>query len=484
MSEKPRVAGQGHQDALEPGPASAGAGPGRPAPHRPTFVGSGLVSPWYRRVGPVTVLLVVVAYAALWLVARPAGVPTGTFWGQLLGAQSVLLLSMGLVLISTLPWVERWFDGIDRAAIWHRRLAIIGMLLLIVHMMTATNPSGTSLGKGLAQVGAIGLFALVAWSVLPRWRSLLPSRLHSLPDRAARLRAVVLLRKVVGGYERWRGFHRLTGVFVAAGFVHGLLDATTFGSPVLRWSYVAIAGIGLAFYVYRELLARRFMALHDYQVDQVTRVGEGLVEISLRPLGRPLEYVPGQFAMVYLEARDGWHRHPFSMVSAPGEDAVRFTVKALGDWTGAVGDLVEPGMPAVIGGPHGRFTHRKGTRHQVWVAGGVGVTPFLSWLRSLDAHPVHAEVDLFYTSAEDPVPYAEEIRTIAARHPEVRVHIVRSTVEGRLTAATILEQVSARPRDLSVFLCGPEPLVAAISDGLRAGGVPTGRFHREYFDWR
>ncbi|MBI4899798.1 MAG: ferredoxin reductase family protein [Actinobacteria bacterium] len=453
-------------------------------PHRPTFVGSGLVSPWYRRVGPVTVMLLVVAYAALWLVARPAGVPTGTFWGQLLGAQSVLLLSMGLVLVSTLPWVERWFDGIDRAAIWHRRLAIIGMVLLVVHMMTATNPAGTALGKTLAQVGAIGLIALVVWSVLPRWRSLLPPKLHWLPDRAARLRAVALLRKLVGGYERWRGFHRLTGVFVAAGFVHGLLDATTFGSPVLRWSYVAIAGTGLAFYIYRELLARRFMALHDYQVDRVTRVGEGLVEISLRPLGRPLEYAPGQFAMVYLEARDGWHRHPFTMTSAPGEDAIRFTIKALGDWTGAIGDLVEPGMPAVVGGPHGRFTHGKGTGHQVWVAGGVGVTPFLSWLRSLDQHPVHAEVDLFYTSAEDPVPYTKEIQAIAARHNEVSVHIVRSAVDGRLSATRILEEVSARPRDLSVFLCGPEPLVAAISDGLRDGGVPAGRFHREYFDWR
>ncbi|MHB1009619.1 MAG: ferredoxin reductase family protein [Propionibacteriaceae bacterium] len=462
----------------------AGFSEARLVPPRPTFVGNGLVSPWYRRVGPVTLLLLVVSYAVVWLLSRPAGVPTGTFWGQLLGAESVLLLSMGLVLVSTLPLVEQWFDGIDRAAIWHRRLAIVGMLLLVVHMMTATNPAGTSLGKLLAQAGATGLIALVVWSVLPRWRSVIPSRLHSLPDRASRLRVVALLRKLVGGYERWRGFHRLTGLFVAAGFVHGLLDATTFGSPVLRWSYVGIAGTGLAFYGYRELLARRFMALHDYEIDRVTHVGDGLVEISLRPLGRALEYAPGQFAMVYLEARDGWHRHPFTIVSAPHEDAVRFTVKALGDWTGSIGDLVEPGMPAVIGGPHGRFTHRKGTRHQVWVAGGVGVTPFLSWLRSLDKHPVHAEVDLFYTSAEDPVPYAEEIRAIAARHPEVRVHIVRSTVEGRLTPAMILDQVPASPKDLSVFLCGPEPLVSAMSDGLRADGVPAGRFHREYFDWR
>jgi predicted ferric reductase len=188
--------------------------------------------------------------------------------------------------------------------------------------------------------------------------------------------------------------------------------------------------------------------------------------------------------MVFLEARDGWHRHPFTISSAPAESGIRFTIKALGDWTGAIADLVEPGMPAVIGGPHGRFTHRKGTRHQVWVAGGVGVTPFLSWLRSLDEHPVDGEVDFFYTSAEDPVPYIGEIEAIAARHVEIRVHIVRSVVDGRLTPAVVLARVAALPQDLSVFLCGPEPLVAAMADGLRAGGVPPARFHREYFDWR
>ena len=453
-------------------------------PHRPSIVTSGLVPPWYRRVGPLTVVALVVAYGALWFAARPADVATGTFLGQLVGAEAVLLLSVGLVLVSTLPWVERWFDGIDRAAIWHRRVAMTGMVLLAPHMALASNPRSSSIGPGLAKVSLFGLGALVAWSVLPRWRSLLPPALHTVVDRATRLPGLGVVHAILGGYDRWRAFHRLTGLFVAAGFLHGLLDATTFGSQLLRWSYVAIAGAGLVVYLYRELLARRFMALHDYQVSAVTTIGAGFVEIALRPLGKRLRFTPGQFAMVYLEARDGWHRHPFTIASAPAEAEVRFTVKALGDWTGSIADLVEPGMPAVIGGPHGRFTHAKGTDRQVWVAGGVGVTPFLSWLRSLDEHPVAGRVDLFYTSAEEPVPYADEITALAARHPNVRAHVVRSTVDGRLTPETILATVEGAPETLSVFLCGPEPLVTAMLDGLRAGGVPPGRFHREYFDWR
>ena len=70
-----------------------------------------------REVGPATIGLLVVAQALLWTVARPTGEPTGSYVGQLLGAESILLLSIGLVLISTLPWVEEWFDEIDHAAV-------------------------------------------------------------------------------------------------------------------------------------------------------------------------------------------------------------------------------------------------------------------------------------------------------------------------------------------------------------------------------
>jgi predicted ferric reductase len=96
-----------------------------------------------REVGPATIALLVVALAALWLVAQPAGAPTGAYVGQLLGAESVLLLSIGLVLISTLPWIEVWFDGIDRAAIWHRRVAIAGVVLLAPHIVIARPPART-----------------------------------------------------------------------------------------------------------------------------------------------------------------------------------------------------------------------------------------------------------------------------------------------------------------------------------------------------
>ena len=81
-------------------------------------------------------------------------------------------------------------------------------------------------------------------------------------------------------------------------------------------------------------------------------------------------------------------------------------------------------MPAVIGGPHGRFNHAKGTERQVWIAGGVGVAPFLSWLRALDGDSP-ACVDLFYT-ADGEAPFADEIRG-DRRPPRLAARASRST---------------------------------------------------------
>lgn len=438
-----------------------------------------------RRVGPAVIVALVAGYAVLWFAARPGGQPATSYVGQFFGAEAVLLLSIGLVLISTLPWVEIWFDGIDRAAIWHRRVAISGVVLLIPHIVLAANPHRSSLGPPLAIIGVAGLLILAGWAILPRWRAMLPGVLHG-PVLAIRdAPGVRQLRRAVGGYERWRYVHRATGLFVAAGFAHGLLDGTPFAhSPLLRWTLVAIGGTGLAFYVYREVLARRFVPLLDYQVDSVRQVGSGIAEVTLVPLGRPVAFAPGQFAMLFLEGKDGWHRHPFTITSSPRERVLSFAIKALGDDTSQLQDFVQPGMPAVIGGPFGRFNHEKGTGHQLWIAGGIGVTPFLSWLRALDDHPLRGTVDFFYLSSSADIPYAEEIKALADSHVMVHLHLVNTGSEGHLTAERVMATIGKNPNTLSVFLCGPAGMVRSFQTGFRHAGVASRHIHREYFDLR
>lgn len=446
-----------------------------------------------RYLGPATVLLLVVGYAVLWYVAQPAAtIPVaggehdggqGGYFGQFLGAEAVLLLSISLVLISTLQWVDTWFDGIDRAAIWHRWAAIAGCLLLIPHMLFSHSPVQAQLSGPLATIGVIGLFGLAIWAILPRWRFFLPRRAHAPVLAVAASAPGRLVQRILGGYDRWRILHRLVGLFVAAGFVHGLLVGSMFGgSPVLRWTYVAVGGIGVAFYVYRELLARHLGGLKDYQVETVTPLDDGLTELSLRPLGRRVVFAPGQFAMIYIETKDGWHRHPFSIASGADEENIRITVKALGDYTSRVAEIVEPGMPAVIDGPYGRFDRRRGTRRQIWIGAGVGVAPFLSWVRSLEPDGAR-EVDFFHTY-QGPSPFAAEIEQTAELHPDFHVHLIDSTRDGKLTPDAVLAAVGEDLSEVTVFMCGPGPMLRQFESAFRRAGVRHQRIHRERFDWR
>jgi predicted ferric reductase len=443
------------------------------------------VLPPARWTGPAVIAGLAGGWAVLWFAAGPPGQPAVAYLGQFFGAESVLLLSIGLVLISTLPWCEAMFDGIDRAAIWHRRVAITGMVLLVPHIVLSANPHRSSLGPLLGVIGAAGLLILAVWAILPRWRSVLPQVLHGPVLAVRRLPVLRHLRKALGGYELWRSVHRLTGLFVAAGFAHGLLDGTPFPhAQVLRWTFVAVGGAGLAFYLYRELLARYFVPLYDYQVAQVHQAGAGITEIALAPLGRPASFAPGQFAMLYLKAIDGWHRHPFTITSAPGDRLLSFAIKALGDDTSQLPSAVQPGMPAVIRGPFGRFSHHRGTRRQLWIAGGIGVTPFLGWLRALDAQPPRGPVDLFYTTAGPDMPYTDELTAMAAGCDLIRVHIIDSR-DGRLTVAQILASTDGeKPDALSVFMCGPVGMTRTFQTEFRRAGIPRRHIYREYFDWR
>ena len=93
------------------------------------------------------------------------------------------------------------------------------------------------------------------------------------------------------------------------------------------------------------------------------------------------------------------------------------------------------------------------------------------------------EVDLFYTSA-GVAPFADEILAFGAQWPTLHVHLINTDTDGRLTPAQVLAITGGRTVDLSVYMCGPEPMLRQFQSQMRRSGVHRGRIHREYFDWR
>jgi predicted ferric reductase len=422
--------------------------------------------------GGAALLGVSAANVVLWLVARPPEQPTSRYVGELLGAEAVLLFSCTLVLATLVPGIERAFGGMDRVVVWHRRAAVAGVLLLLPHDALASSrhdPYATGIGPALGDVALLGLLLLSVWALAPKLRA------ARWPGPIRHLARV--------SYERWLTAHRLTGIFVVAAVVHaGLVAPSLHASTLLRVVFFAVGGVGIAAYGYRELLARFVIPVHDYTVAEARRPTDALLELSLEPAREPLEFLPGQFVVLAFGGAQGWERHPFSIASAPSERRLEVAVKASGDYTRDLHDSLRPGTPARVVGPFGGFDYTTGGQRQLWIAGGIGITPFMSWIRSLD-ESFGRDVDLYYSvRSESDALFADEIGAAGERFPTFRPHMVVTDRQGVLTADAVI--ASHDPGSTWVYMCGPPPMTEALARGFRRLGVPGGHIRWEQFDVR
>ena len=166
----------------------------------------------------------------------------------------------------------------------------------------------------------------------------------------------------------------------------------------------------------------------------------------------------------------GWERHPFSVSSSPSNERVELTIKGAGDYTRELYDKLRPGVPAKLAGPFGGFDYRQGGHDQIWIAGGIGITPFVSWIRSIDGE-FDRDVDFYYSVGHsDDAVYVDEIHSVADRYPSLRLHLVSADTDGLLTADRVISAVSPGIKPW-VYMCGPPPMMKTFSRDLRRRGA-------------
>ncbi|MEO1331012.1 MAG: hypothetical protein AAFW46_15280, partial [Pseudomonadota bacterium] len=285
-------------------------------------------------------------------------------------------------------------------------------------------------------------------------------------------------------YHLWRWTHRLMGAFFAFSAIHYMLILKPFGLFDPLGLYVlSFCVLGLVCYAITLIPAERKLGSHTYQVADLAPTANAL-SITLTPEGAGLRHRPGQFAFVRFDGPNLEESRPFTISKAPTPDrALRFTVRTLGDGTARYPAGLTTGMRAIVSGPFGRFEPPTSDRPQLWIAGGVGVTPLAAWAEALSE--TAAPVDLVVSvriAAE--LPLRAELEALAASKPNLRLHIHESGAKGRLTAEAALALTEADPKSLHVAFCGPKAMRNALRDGLVAAGLPKSRFHFEEFEIR
>ncbi|GAA2274165.1 ferric reductase-like transmembrane domain-containing protein [Glycomyces scopariae] len=410
-------------------------------------------------------------HTAAWVLSAPAAADGRSdlvrqLAGEYLGATAVVLFATATLLSTRARWLEPWFGGLDKMYRAHRETATLGFALLAAHAATTpwrlTSPGGVPSGL----LAFAGITVMVALALGPR-----------LP---------VLRRVITIGYGRWRILHRFVGIFLIMALAHMLLvDAVVHAMPVPFAITMAAFVTGIGAFLYSLLLARLVRPRRAYTVTAVRRLNDATVEIGLAlRRGRPLEFHSGQFVFASFRRRGLREPHPFTVSSAAHDPHLRLTVKAAGDFTRRLPDRLGPGVKAVVEGAYGMMDYRRGGPDQVWVAGGIGVTPFLSWCRDLTEDPGH-RIDFFYTVRDraDAL-FWDEIVAVARRHPRLRPHLHVSSEAGSLTVPRIVARARVDPASTEVYLCGPVPMIRALERGFRDAGAPAARIHFEEFGFR
>ena len=385
--------------------------------------------------------------------------------GMTIGSLVITLMSFSLF-ISTRPrWAEPYFGGLDKMYVTHRYMSTAAFLLMFVHLLVVPlHIENLALGNYLAIVAFLGFVAIVMPTLAPR---------------------IPFLDKLTSGtYEGWRSLHGFIGIFFILGYLHSI-TVNAPHSMAINWNQIFVF-LGIGSYIYTEVLSRFLGKQVPYTVEAVNHPNTSTTEVVMRAKGKPIKHAhAGQFLFVkFTGDKVLKEKHPFTISSAPHEDVLRVTIKACGDFTRHLFQHLKPGTDAFIEGAYGMFNYKTGGERQIWIAGGIGITPFLSFLRDLKTD-LPFDVDFYYTvrHPEETI-FADEIEDIAKTHPRLNLHIRHSSIHGSLSVDEIVKNAGGSANMHHVYMCGPFPMVRAFERKFIEAGIDKKNIHFEEFNFR
>ena len=384
--------------------------------------------------------------------------PVQRIIGEVIASWVITVFGFNLLMATRAHWVEKIFGGLDKMYLIHRRGGMIAVALLFLHFIIVPKDPEFTIGKPLGFIAMLLIFLGVLLSAAPFFKQRIP-------------------------YRKWLTMHRLMGPFYVTGVCHALLVPTlTSKLPLVRAYVFGMALMGIAAWLYRVLLHRWLHPLSSYNVADVKRFGSSVLAVEMSPVGAPLQFAPGQFAFFSFPGINRRESHPFTAAGAPKQDRLRVAIKDLGDFTELLQTQVQVGDPVKVEGPYGVFTqNRSSASRQIWIAGGIGITPFLAMAHDLKDSEL--EVALYWTvCSKEEANFDDELRDLAERTPGLTYHLWLSDETGLLTVDAMPE--TEKNEELDVFICGPEAMRHSLTDQLRAIGIPKRNIHSEEFAFR
>lgn len=438
----------------------------------------------------ITLLGLLLGLSALWLLAESAALPvtSGLFpWRNLLvqysGVLGMGVMSVAMLLAVRPAWIEQRLHGLDKMYRLHKWLGISGLVIAILHWLFSQGP------KWLVQAGLLERPARGPRPVqtdpilafLQSQRGLAEDLGEKAFYVAVALIALALIKRFP--YRHFFRTHRWLALAYLVLVWHSIV-LTSFSywvQPVGIVQGLLLAGgtVAAIISLTRRIGVQRKAVGEVEQIEYLEGVRVNAVSVRLQSAWAGHE--PGQFAFVTFDEREG--AHPFTISSAwQGDGRLLFLIKALGDYTRTLAASLKAGDAVTVEGPYGRFQFDGEARRQIWIGGGIGITPFVARMHQLAQQPDGREIDLFHATTEVDETALQRLQDDASA-AGVRLHLLVSGRNGLLTGERLRALVPDW-RDAEVWFCGPAAFGDAIRTDLCGQGLSPARFHQELFEMR
>ena len=387
--------------------------------------------------------------------------------GLLSGWAGLALLATSVLLLLREARTARALGGLQAMLRGHHLTGTLGYALLLLHPLAlALDAAGGEAAIDATQAWALLNPADTSVALGLGWAALLALMAGLATTFTLHLR-----------YRRWRGWHHL----LAAAMVLALLHVQQlYADPWVLGLLAAVSALAL---LLRYGAVDRGRLSLPYTVAAVHRAAPQVVEITLQPQAGAMQVQPGQFVVLSFGDGPGFHGnhecHPFTASGVGPGGRLQVAIKALGPCSTQV-QQVQPGTTVRVQGPFGDFLPGVQDGPQLWVAGGIGVSPFVAALRAGPLTQPTTLLVLLRDARADA--FADELQQLARQQPRLTL-VLRSSRDAGVDLPPLLDAVPGLAQR-QVLACGPGPLLQVLAAALAQRGVPAAALHAESFDFR
>ncbi len=394
--------------------------------------------------------------------------------GELFGLLSFSLFSATFILAVRHKQIEKFFGSLSQQYKMHIVYAKLAVLAALLHVLLLLPKYADNTKDALDFLW----FPTNMKGILLGYLSLLIFIIIIITSLYKRL-----------PYHIWKLLHKITGFAFILAYLHIInIQADKYLNPdyLLTWfvHFSAIFAIWAYFY---QAIAKPLALKYKYKIISTKQLNADVLEIELEK--KDLYYKAGQYAFISFNAKGLKEMHPFSFASSPKENTLKFAIKKLGDYTSRLPKIINNATHAKLEGPYGDFVLDKAKKaNQIWLAGGIGITPFISFVSDIDKNLLkNKKIHLVYcVNNEKEAVYLDILQQKKEELDNFDFSLYESDRNGLINANKIMKITRSSAKDIQnseIFICAPPVMIKSLKKQFKKLGFNNEQFISEEFDF-